>query len=70
MLENEHVKWHKNGFRHPSKYSQCCVLSDHFNKGMGKVTSFKVQIIEKIEESRRTNRGNIDTSITQVRKRI
>ena len=67
---NEQVNWHKSRFKHPCNYGLCGALSDHCNKCRCKWASFKVQIIEKIEENRRFNYSKKDASITQKRKRI
>ena len=65
---NERINFHKTGFRHPTKHGHCKILSDHFNVGMCKGASYKVQIIEKLEGDGRTERGALDPSLTQIRK--
>jgi len=66
---NERINFHKTGFRHPSKHGHCKILSDHFNVGVCKGASYKVQIVEKLEGDGRTSRGSLDPSLTQIRKK-
>ena len=65
---NERFNLHKTGFRHPKKHGHCRILSEHFNQGLCKGATYKVQILEKIERSGSTSRGALDPSCTQYRK--
>ena len=65
---NERFNFHKTGFRHPTKHGHCRILSTHFNEGLCKGATYKVQILEKLQGNGRTARGALDPSITQFRK--
>ena len=65
---NERFNGHKTGFRHPNKHGHCKILSDHFSKGICSGSSYKMQIIEKLEDNGRTERWALDARERTYRK--
>ena len=61
---NERFGWHSSCLLHPSKYSFCRRLTEHFTEGICKNADYSVQIIEKLEGNGRTERGLL-TSMQQ-----
>ena len=56
--------------KNPKKYGTCKILSNHFNVGICKDSDYKVQIIEKLEGTGRTEDDNaIDPKITSIRRK-
>ena len=66
---NARFNSHRRGINQPEKHGTCKILSQHFNKGICKGSSFEVQIIEKLEGSGRTERGAIDVKICRTRRK-
>ena len=67
---NERFSGHRSGIRNPQKYGTCKILSQHFNKGLCKDSTYNVQILEKLEASGRTSRNAVDLSVAAAcRKR-
>lgn len=44
----------RTGYNVLSKYRFCCILSDHFHKGICRNAIYKFQILEKLEGNGRT----------------
>ena len=65
---NKRFNWHNSCLRHPSKYSYCKRLNDHFTSGRCKGSTYSVSIIEKLEGTGLTNRGIMDPQYTPARK--
>ena len=53
----------------PEKYGTCKILTSHFNTGICKNSTYKVQIIEKLRGDGRTKRKAIDPEQTALRKK-
>ena len=65
---NERFTGHRQGMKSPEKHGTCKILTGHFNKGSCKGAEYSVQILEKIDENGRTDRGAIDATQTAFRK--
>ena len=65
---NARFNGHRTGIRDPAKHGTCKYLSNHFNFGVCKGSSYTVQILEKLPGTGRTARGAIDPKVTCVRK--
>ena len=57
---NKRFNWHNSCFRNPTAYSFCKVLNTHFSKGYCKGSSCTVNIIKKLQGTRRTERNTMD----------
>ena len=63
---------HKQGFDNPEKYGCCKYLTEHFTSGHCKDSTYKVQILEKLDGNGRTEvNGRLipDKSVTYLRKK-
>lgn len=56
-----------SGFRNPFKYGHWKTLSKYFSNSLYKRAKYSVLIVEKIEETGRTNSGKMDPKWTQFR---
>lgn len=56
-----------SGFRNPFKYGHWKTLSKYFSDSLYKRAKYRVLIVEKIEETGRTNSGKMDPKWTQFR---
>lgn len=65
---NARFNGHRTGIRKLTKHGTCKYLSNHFNFGVCKDSSYTVQILEKLKGTGRTARGAIDPKITSLRK--
>ena len=65
----ERFNHHTSCFRHPEKDNTCRILSDHFNQGLCKNSTYTVHIIEKIRGSGRRDDGTVDSALTSVRRK-
>ena len=52
----------------PDKYGTCKILSNHFNTGVCKDSTYKVHIIEKLHGNGRAKRRAVDQEKTVLRK--
>ena len=69
QLLNKRLNWHKSGFRNPSKYSHCKILSKYLNsKSLWKWAKCRVKVIEKIKGTGRKGRRAIDPKWIQLKK--
>ena len=60
---------HRSGLKMPDKYGTCKILTAHFNTGVCKGSSYKVQFVEKLIGNGRTKRKAIDPEHTALRKK-
>ena len=60
---------HDSCFSHPEKDNNCRILSDHFSKGLCKNATYSVHIIEKLVGSGRDEEGEVDPSLTTIRRK-
>ena len=58
--------WHRTGFNKPVQYGFCCILSDHFHKGVCCNACYSVQILDKLEGNGKTARNTFDASISYI----
>ena len=65
---NERFAWHNSCLLYPKKYAFCKILNNHFNEGYCKGADYKVNILEKLPGSGRTDRGGVDFEAKKVRK--
>ena len=57
---NKRLNRDNSCFRNPTGYSFCKILNTHFSKGYCKDSSYTVSVIEKLEETGRTERNTMD----------
>jgi len=63
---------HRTGFTNPTKYGCCKYLSQHFSSGHCNGSTYKVQILEKLDGDGRTivnGRDVPDPTVTKIRKK-
>ena len=65
---NKRFNWHNSCFRNPTAYSFCQILNTHFSKRYCKDSSYIANIIEKLEETGRTERNTMDFTAKPFRK--
>ena len=61
--------FHKAGISHPEKDNNCRILSEHFSKGPCQGASYTVKIVEKLYGDGRDSNGEVDPSITVIRRK-
>jgi len=59
---------HRSSFMHPEKSQNCKILSDHFHSPLCKGSGYTVQVLEVLAGTGRDMYGNMDPSITKIRK--
>ena len=60
---------HRSCIAHPENDHNCRILSEHFSKGSCKGASYFVRIVEKLEGSGRDVNGEVDPSVTVIRRK-
>ena len=61
---------HHNTFiSHAEKYHHCRIYSEHFSKCSCKGATYTVKVIEKLEGNGRYSNGDIDPSVTVIRRK-
>ena len=64
----ERFNHHNSCIKNPSKDHNCRILSEHFSKGSCKGATYTVKIIEKLKGDGRDSNGDIDSSVTAIRR--
>ena len=65
----ERFNHHYTCISHPEKDHNCRILSEHFSKGSCKGATYTVKVIEKLEGDGRDSNGDIDPSVTVIRRK-
>lgn len=65
----ERFNVHNTCISHPEKDHSCRILSEHFSKGSCKGATYTVSIIEKLDGDGRDCDGNVDPSVTVIRRK-
>ena len=65
---DKRFNWHNSCFRNPIAYSCCKILNTHFSKGYWKDSSYTVNVIEKLEGTRRADRNTMDFVAKPIQK--
>lgn len=65
----ERFNLHRSCIAHPEIDHNCRILSEHFSRGSCKGASYSVKIIEKLEGSGRDDKGDVDPSVTVIRRK-
>ena len=65
----ERFKAHNAGILHPEKDNNCRILSEHFSKGPCQGATYTVKILEKLDGDGRNSNGEIDPSVTVIRRK-
>ena len=59
---------HRSSFMHPDKSQNCKILSEHFHSPLCKGFGYTVQVLEVITGTGRDVSGDMDPSVTKIRK--
>ena len=65
----ERFNHHNSCIMNPAKDHNCRILSEHFSKGSCKGATYTVKIIEKLKGDGRDSNGDVDTSVTAIRRK-
>ena len=65
---SQNLDWYNSCFRNPTGYSFCKTLNTHFSKGYCKDSSDTVNVIEKLEETGRTERNTMDLQLNHFER--
>ena len=59
---------HRSSFMHPDQSQNCKILSEHFHSPLCRGSGYTVQVLEVLAGTGRDMNGNMDPSVTKIRK--